>query len=110
MGVHNIMSSAECAVRDQTFGPWAGPCRGGFDFTLYFESTILSIIPLAFLIVAAPLRIQYLLRRTTKVVPSSLLSTKLVSDGVGFFLAELEELKCLGRHCTFFFWPSKLRR
>ena len=72
------MSAAECNAIDQTFGPWAGPCRGGFDFTFLFESAILSILPLAVMIVLAPLRIQYLLRRTTKVVPSSLLSAKMV--------------------------------
>lgn len=39
---------------DDSFGPWAGPtCRGGFDFTLYFEEAILSIPVDAIFLVAA---------------------------------------------------------
>lgn len=75
-------STMSCVNVDNTFGPHAGDCRGGFDFTLLFEQTILSIVPLALLFIVAPLRIWYLSKKKTKVVHSKLLPSKLV--GVGF--------------------------
>lgn len=74
-------STMSCVNVDNTFGPHAGDCRGGFDFTLLFEQTILSIGPLALLLIFAPLRIRYLFRRQTKVVGSKLLPSKLVRVG-----------------------------
>nr|POF13541.1 abc transporter c family member 9 [Quercus suber] len=39
---------------DQSFGPWAGPvCRGGFDFTLLFEESILALPLLCVFLLAA---------------------------------------------------------
>ena len=70
---------ASCKQVDNTFGPYAGHCRGGFDFTLLFQDSILSILPLALLLLVAPFRISYLFRRTIKVDPSSWLASKLVS-------------------------------
>ncbi|KAL8747798.1 MAG: hypothetical protein Q9190_000370 [Brigantiaea leucoxantha] len=58
------MSSDFCELIDDSFGPYAEQCRGGFDFTLLFEETLLSILPLALLISIAPLRISYLIKRT----------------------------------------------
>nr|AAP78734.1 ABC transporter [Alternaria brassicae] len=50
-----------CALTDDTFGPYAGPnCRGGFDLTLLFSEVFLSIIPLSLLIAIAPYRIYRL--------------------------------------------------
>jgi ATP-binding cassette, subfamily C (CFTR/MRP), member 1 len=68
-----------CSVVDDSFGPYAGYCRGGFDFTLLFEEIILTIVPLASLFIASLLRLVYLLRQTIKVYPSPLLYVKLVS-------------------------------
>jgi hypothetical protein len=71
-----------CSVGiDNTFGPYAGrSCRGGFDFTLYFEEGILIILPAALLIAAVPFRIYNLVQRKKKVVEGgSLLTAKLVS-------------------------------
>lgn len=68
----------DCARIDDSFGPWAGDCRGGFDFTLLFEQTILSVPPLVFLLLLAPLRIRYLSRKKIKVVRSQWLTLKLV--------------------------------
>lgn len=68
-----------CERVDNTFGPHAGSCRGGFDFTLLFEESILSILPLALLLLVVPVRTTYLFRRTIKVNPSSWLASKLVS-------------------------------
>lgn len=67
-----------CKQVDDTFGPYAEGCRGGFDFTLLFEESILSILPLALLLIVVPFRISYLFRRTIKVDPSSWLASKLV--------------------------------
>ncbi|KAI9709500.1 MAG: hypothetical protein M1820_003260 [Bogoriella megaspora] len=68
-----------CRSKDNSFGPYAGDCRGGFDFTLLFEETILFILPLAVLILIAPFRLYYLLKKQIKVVSSSLLYSKHVS-------------------------------
>lgn len=70
--------SSVCARLDDTFGPHAANCRGDFDFTLMFEETILSLSPLAILLIVAPLRILYLFKKDRKVVQSPLLSLKLV--------------------------------
>ncbi|PVH81871.1 hypothetical protein DL98DRAFT_457694 [Cadophora sp. DSE1049] len=70
--------SVLCESRDDTFGPHAGECRGGFDFTLMFEEIVLTILPLAFILLCAPFRTFYLLKRRTKVNRSWLLIGKLV--------------------------------
>ncbi len=67
-----------CAGVDDTFGPHAANCRGDFDFTLLFEETVLSLLPLSLLLIAAPLRIVYLFKKDWKVVQSLLLPLKLV--------------------------------
>lgn len=72
------MSQISCKFVDDTFGPYAGFCRGGFDFTLLFEESILSIVPLVLLIGVIPLRLLYLIRRSPKVEGGFLLPSKLV--------------------------------
>ena len=74
--------SMSCAFLDDSFGPYAKHCRGGFDFTLLFQESILSILPLVLLIGIAPLRIVYLIRRSTKVQKSFVLPLKLVRSFV----------------------------
>lgn len=74
------MSSVSCTLVDNTFGPYAKHCRGGFDFTLLFEESILSVVPLILLLGIVPLRILYLVRRTIKADGGLLLPSKLVSD------------------------------
>ncbi|KAL9030430.1 MAG: hypothetical protein Q9196_001447 [Gyalolechia fulgens] len=71
--------SESCLVVDDTFGPYAGSCRGGFDFTLLFEESILSILPLCLLLIIVPFRVVYLLRRRIKVYRNFLLPSKLLS-------------------------------
>ncbi|RDH24886.1 P-loop containing nucleoside triphosphate hydrolase protein [Aspergillus niger ATCC 13496] len=44
---------ATCEQIDESWGPWAQSCRGGFDFTLTFEDTILIILPSIIFIVAS---------------------------------------------------------
>lgn len=73
------MSSISCPLLDDSFGPYAKHCRGGFDLTLLFQESILSILPLVLLLGIAPLRIVYLIRRSIKVGKGVLLPIKLVS-------------------------------
>ena len=73
------MASTSCPDIDNSFGPYAEYCRGGFDFTLLFEESILTLLPAAIFLIAAPARIYYLLGKQTKVSGSSLLVLKLVS-------------------------------
>jgi hypothetical protein len=64
--------SSYCARADDSFGPSIVGCRDDFDFTLLFEETILSILPLALALLFAPPRIFYLLQRERKVERSPL--------------------------------------
>lgn len=73
-----MVAPASCSQIDDTFGPWAGACRGGFDFTLLFEETILSLLPLGLLLLVVPPRISYLIKRNIKVDQSRLPLFKLV--------------------------------
>ncbi|KAI5463545.1 multidrug resistance-like protein [Mariannaea sp. PMI_226] len=64
---------------DSSFGPWAGSCRSGFDFTLYFEETILSLPVLCLFLIALPFRLSYLIRADVTVVYSAVQPIKSVS-------------------------------
>ncbi|GAB1316363.1 hypothetical protein MFIFM68171_06573 [Madurella fahalii] len=69
----------DCLITDQTWGPWAGPsCRGGLDFTLVFEESILSMLPAALLVVAAALQVAFLYGRPRQTANGLLLPVKLV--------------------------------
>lgn len=71
------MASSAC---DDVFGPYAGDCRGGFDLTLLFEESILVVPINALLLLAAPCRAFYLVRKNTvKVENSHWLWCKIVS-------------------------------
>ncbi|KAL7925556.1 multidrug resistance-related protein [Trichoderma austrokoningii] len=68
------------ACGDGFFGPgvWAEGCRGGFDFTLSFEESILSVLPSAlFLLLSIP-RTVYLLRTPDKTKRRSAYTPKLI--------------------------------
>ena len=80
-----------CKQIDATFGPYAGDCRGGFDFTLLFEESILSILPLGLLLIIVPFRVSYLFRRTIKVDPSSWLASKLVGSPIQHHISSCTE-------------------
>ena len=73
-----MATPVSCKHVDDTFGPYAGDCRGGFDFTLLFQDSILSLLPLGVLLIVVPFRVSYLVRRSIKVDPSSWLASKLV--------------------------------
>ncbi|KAL6910741.1 multidrug resistance-related protein [Trichoderma evansii] len=71
-------NATECG--DGFLGPgvWAEGCRGGFDFTLSFEESILSILPSAlFLLLSIP-RTVYLLRTPDKIKRRSAYTPKLI--------------------------------
>jgi ATP-binding cassette subfamily C (CFTR/MRP) protein 1 len=73
------MASSSCAVVDDSWGPHAGDCRGGFDLTLLFQETILAIPIASLLLLASPLRVFYLLRKgTVKVDHTYLLYSKVI--------------------------------
>jgi ATP-binding cassette subfamily C (CFTR/MRP) protein 1 len=72
------LSPISCSKIDDTIGPHAATCRGGFDFTLLFEESILSILPLSLMLIILPIRLRYLLKRQIKVSWSPLLPLKLV--------------------------------
>ncbi|QPC67918.1 hypothetical protein HYE67_010149 [Fusarium culmorum] len=70
------MNSSSC---DRSFGPYAEGCRGGFDFTLLFEESILVVPITALLLLAAPFRATYLLRKhSVKVEHSYWLYCKII--------------------------------
>ncbi|KAK0370729.1 ABC transporter [Colletotrichum limetticola] len=58
---------------DNSLGPWAGElCRGGFDFTLFFEEAILAVPLQSLLLLLLPTCALRLARSDVKVVPSIL--------------------------------------
>lgn len=61
---------------DDVFGPAVNGCRGNFDFTLFFEQTVLSIGPSALLLLFAPPRIVRLLRASVKTLSNPIRATK----------------------------------
>ncbi|KAK4170055.1 hypothetical protein QBC43DRAFT_329617 [Cladorrhinum sp. PSN259] len=85
-------SAAACARLDDSFGPHAGACRGGFDFTLLFEETILTILPLGLLLLVLPLRVGYLWNRTKKVTPDSHLAAVKISAWIALGALQLTAL------------------
>ncbi|KAF7552267.1 hypothetical protein G7Z17_g4442 [Cylindrodendrum hubeiense] len=57
------------ACRDDRLGPWAGIlCRGGFDFTLFFEESILSISVHSIFLLLLPIWVWKDARTDAKVV------------------------------------------
>lgn len=55
---------------DNVFGPVvASPCRHGFDFTLLFEQSILSIAPSSIFLLLVPLRLFWLYRSSITTLP-----------------------------------------
>lgn len=99
-------SGVSCAQVDDSFGPHAGSCRGGFDFTLLFEETILTLLPLALLVLALPFRGQFLLRKAKKIAKTNHLVTLKLVSSLLFFLGNLDSLLPL---CPRQLQPEKMR-
>jgi ATP-binding cassette subfamily C (CFTR/MRP) protein 1 len=58
-----------CLAADNAFGPAISrACRSGFDFTLMFEQSMLSILPSALLLLLTPLRLYALYGENVKTV------------------------------------------
>jgi hypothetical protein len=72
-------SGPSCRDLDNTLRIDAGSCRGGFDFSLLFEETILGILPIALILILVPFRLAQLAQKRRKVEGSSLSLFKLVS-------------------------------
>lgn len=72
------LNATECYEIDNTFSYYAQECRDGFDFTLLFEQTVLTALPLGLLVLVAPARIWYLSKRSKKTTTSLLLPLKVV--------------------------------
>lgn len=71
---------------DDAFGPRVNHCRGGFDFTLFFEECFFSIVPSVLLLLALPIRYNQLRQsRLRKVSQTWLYWAKLVCLFVLFF-------------------------
>jgi hypothetical protein len=85
-----MVSTGACG--DSQFGPIvAADCRGGFDFTVVFESAILNILPAACFLLLGAFRLSQLSRKPPKVRSSALRITTLVS--IAFFFWCLFEMK-----------------
>ena len=70
----------QCSISTQNhFGPGNNDCHDGFDFTLLFEETILTIGPLSLVLLALPFRLYLLSRTDPKVRLGWLHTLKLVS-------------------------------
>lgn len=71
--------TSECG--DSEFEPIASTadCRGGFDFTVAFESGILNILPAACFLLPATYRLFQLSRQSPKVLSSAFRVITLVS-------------------------------
>ncbi|CAG8971668.1 hypothetical protein HYALB_00003136 [Hymenoscyphus albidus] len=73
------MDSHTLRCTDSSFGPYAGgDCRGGFDFTLLFEQSILWLAPSALLLTLSLPRFIQLYHQDIKSVPSTLQYLKLL--------------------------------
>jgi ATP-binding cassette, subfamily C (CFTR/MRP), member 1 len=61
------MSDLDCSALDSSWGPWAGRyCRGGLDFTLFFEEVVFVILPAAVLVLVTVLKAAWLMRTRVK--------------------------------------------
>jgi ATP-binding cassette subfamily C (CFTR/MRP) protein 1 len=67
----------DCSVEEDAFGPIVAPsCLHGFDFTLLFEESILTLGPIVLVCFAASIRIWKLWAVPEKVNRSWLYATK----------------------------------
>jgi len=70
---------ADCTAIDNNVQLHAGECRGGFDFTLLFEESILILLPISLAVLIAALRFTTLLRSPVTTASLLLGVTKIVS-------------------------------
>jgi len=79
-----------CPFRaDNVFGPVvAPPCRHGFDFTLLFEQTILSIAPSSIFLLLVPFRLFWLYRSSVTTLSHYRLYSGKAVRSLWFFLSD----------------------
>ncbi|KAK2593714.1 hypothetical protein QQS21_008579 [Conoideocrella luteorostrata] len=72
------------ACGDGVFGPgvWTSGCRGGFDFSLTFQESILTILPAAVFLALAGPRVVYLFRSRDRTRKTATYTPKLVMASV----------------------------
>lgn len=77
-------TSKLCSIAvENTFGPRVSrSCLKGFDFTLFFEEVILTIVPIAIVCLALPIRVWKLHRYPVRVNRSWLYLVKLVGFAI----------------------------
>lgn len=63
---------------DSSFGPTVRGCRDDFDFTVTFETIVLSLIPASVFVALAAARIGFLARRSRIVDAAAFQYIKLV--------------------------------
>lgn len=72
MAANNTARGSACSFQaDNVFGPVIAPaCRHGFDFTLLFEQSILSIAPSSIFLILVPLRLFWLYHSSITTLPT----------------------------------------
>ncbi|RAQ42669.1 ABC transporter [Aspergillus flavus] len=84
------MSSSSNTDRcgDDSFGPFVTTlCHGGFDFTVLFEASILTIVPAACFLLLVPFRLVQLSRQSPKVLSSA---RRVVTIALAVFLVVVQ--------------------
>ncbi|PWY88307.1 multidrug resistance-associated protein [Aspergillus heteromorphus CBS 117.55] len=75
-----MTTSSVSSCHDNWFGPVLdSSCRGGFDFTVLFEASILTVTPAALFLLLVPLRLFYLAKQSPKVHASTIHAATLVA-------------------------------
>lgn len=69
---------ADCTAIDNTVQLYAHECRGGFDFPLLFEESILILLPICLAVLIAVFRLASLLRSPVTTASGWLIAPKLV--------------------------------
>lgn len=69
---------ADCTTIDNTVQLYAGDCRGGFDFPLLFEESILVLLPIILAVLIAAVNIPSLLKSPVTTVSTWLGAVKTV--------------------------------
>ena len=89
-----------CRDLDNTLRIDAGSCRGGFDFSLLFEESILQILPIALMLIVIPFRLWQLSHTRDKVTRSLLIFLKLVSRSFSLRLNAHEPHRCQAHNAS----------
>lgn len=74
---------ADCLSIDNTVQLYAHECRGGFDFPLLFEETILVLLPVALATLIAVFRLTSLLKNPVTTASKLLVGLKAVRPPTG---------------------------